>query len=275
MYDRFARPSQTLQDQQGVMSVTNQDTKYSMGRPRRSAARRAAEAVGFAGLCVLVSLSAIVVKEGAARKDLDALAGISTTQASSSSALAAVIETTKIDPNAEEPTGVADVLDPLVPQVEVAKPVAAAPMEPVQPVSTIQYAPSTDYRYFNGRPIRPARTMRMVVTAYSPDEKSCGPNARGITSSIHNVHTNAMKLVAADSRVLPLGSMISVPGYDDANVVPVLDRGGAIKGNRLDVLFPTDAAARKWGVRTLNVVVWEYADNLPAEDFRAVRDSRN
>ena len=96
----------------------------------------------------------------------------------------------------------------------------------------------------------------------------------GITSSVHRVETNAMRLVAADSRVLPLGCMVSIPGYDSGFIVPVLDRGGAIKGNKLDVLFPTDKAARVWGVKKLDVVVWEYADNLPADDFRAIRDSR-
>jgi 3D (Asp-Asp-Asp) domain-containing protein len=115
----------------------------------------------------------------------------------------------------------------------------------------------------------------MTVTAYSPDSRSCGDSADGITSSIHNVYTNAMKLVAADSKVLPLGSIISVPGYDSEHIVPVLDRGGAIKGYRLDVLFPTHEQARKWGVRHIPVTVWEYADGKPKGDFRKIRDSKN
>src|SRR5436190_75213 len=32
--------------------------------------------------------------------------------------------------------------------------------------------PDADVRWFNGRPIRPLRTMRMLVTAYSPDAQS-------------------------------------------------------------------------------------------------------
>jgi 3D (Asp-Asp-Asp) domain-containing protein len=233
------------------------------------------EVVGFLGLCAVVSISAIVVKEGVSRRGLDALASVTPSQSTSDLPLAAtsVVQNRPIDPNAEDPTGVADIRDPLAPRVEPV--VAVAPAAEPAPTEVVRYAPSTEVRYFNGRPIRPSRTIRMVVTAYSPDQKSCGPNARGITSSVHSVKTHAMKLVAADSRVLPLGSMISVPGYDESNIVPVLDRGGAIKGNRLDVLFPTDAAARQWGVKKLDVVVWEYADNLPADDFRAIRDSRN
>ncbi len=100
----------------------------------------------------------------------------------------------------------------------------------------------------------------MTVTAYSPDERSCGAWADGRTATNTSVWTNAMSLVAADTRVLPFGSIISVPGYSSGEAVPVLDRGGAIKGHRLDVLFPTHQEARKWGVRRVRVTVWEYAD---------------
>lgn len=115
-------------------------------------------------------------------------------------------------------------------------------------------------RYFNGRPIRPKRTIWMTVTAYSPDERSCGDSADGITCTNHSVWTNAMNLVAADPKVLPMRSMVSVPGYAEGRVVPVLDVGGAIKGARLDVLYATHSIARKWGVRRIPVTVWEYAD---------------
>lgn len=115
-------------------------------------------------------------------------------------------------------------------------------------------------RYFDGRPVRPVRTIRMRVTAYSPDAQSCGKWADGVTASNKSVWTNAGKLVAADTSLLPLGSLVSVPGYDGGAIVPVLDRGGVIKGQRLDVLYPTHEAALQWGVQELDVVVWEYVD---------------
>lgn len=113
---------------------------------------------------------------------------------------------------------------------------------------------------FAGRPIRPVKTMRMRVTAYSPDARSCGKWADGITASGASVWTNGMKLVAADTRLLPFGSIVTIPGYDGGKPVPVLDRGGKIKGRRLDVLYPTHNIARQWGVQHLEVTVWEYAD---------------
>jgi 3D (Asp-Asp-Asp) domain-containing protein len=112
-------------------------------------------------------------------------------------------------------------------------------------------------RWFDGKPMRPARTIWMTVTAYSPDAASCAPFDDGITASLKSVFTNGMRLVAADPRVLPIGSLISVPGYASGEIVPVLDKGGAIKGNRLDVLYPTHKRARQWGRQKLAVTVWE------------------
>lgn len=123
-------------------------------------------------------------------------------------------------------------------------------------------------RWFNGRPVREVRKITMTVTAYSPDERSCGQWADGVTASGYSVWTNGMKLAAADTSVLPFGSLISVPGYDGGAVVPVLDRGGAIKGNRLDMLYPTHEQARRWGAQQLEVTIWEYADGQP-HDFKA------
>lgn len=113
--------------------------------------------------------------------------------------------------------------------------------------------------YFDGRPIRPVRTVTMLVTAYSPDARSCAPFDDGITASGKSVWTNGGRLIAADKKY-KFGTLMSVPGYNGGRPTPVLDRGGAIKGNRLDVLYPTHNAARKWGVQRLRVTIWEYAD---------------
>jgi 3D (Asp-Asp-Asp) domain-containing protein len=138
-----------------------------------------------------------------------------------------------------------------------------------KPIDPLSFDPNV--RWFNGRPVRPARTMWMTVTGYSPDARSCGDSADGLTATLHSVETNASRLIAADPRVLPYGSMITVPGYDDNRIAPVLDCGGAIKGRRLDLLFPTHEQARTWGVKRIPVIVWAYADGKPAEDPRKER----
>lgn len=131
----------------------------------------------------------------------------------------------------------------------------------IESFSTHELSPGekTTILYFDGRPVRPVRTMTMTVTAYSPDARSCAPFDDGITASGYSVWTNGMKLIAAD-KSLPFGTLLSVPGYNGSRPTPVLDRGAAIKGNRLDLLYPTHEIARQWGRQKLTVTVWEYAD---------------
>lgn len=138
----------------------------------------------------------------------------------------------------------------------------------VEPVSV---EAASDIRWFDGRPVRPARTISMVVTGYSPDARSCGQYADGKTATLHSVWTNAMQLVAADPKVLPYGSIVSVPGYAGGELVPVLDCGQAIKGHRLDLLFATHAQAMAWGRKRVSVTIWEYADGRGPTNPRKVR----
>src|SRR4051812_15739266 len=86
----------------------------------------------------------------------------------------------------------------------------------------------------------------MLVTAYCPCAACCGPNARGVTASGRPVSANGGRFVAAD-RGIPFGTMLVVPGYNDGRPVEVLDRGGAIKGDHIDVFFPSHEQAKRWG----------------------------
>lgn len=113
---------------------------------------------------------------------------------------------------------------------------------------------------FDHRPIQPVKTRTMKTTAYSPDEKSCGKWADGITASGKSVWMNGGRLVAAD-RAVPYGTILTIPGYNDGKPVQVWDRGGKIKGNRLDLLYPTHEIALQWGVQDLRVVFWEFVES--------------
>ena len=59
------------------------------------------------------------------------------------------------------------------------------------------------------------------------------------------------KIIAAP-RQYPFGTRMHIPGYGWATVQ---DRGGAISGARLDVLFPTHEAALQWGRKELMVTI--------------------
>jgi len=97
------------------------------------------------------------------------------------------------------------------------------------------------------------RIVRMLVTAYCPCSKCCGENAAGITASGKLVDYNDGHFVAADPS-LHFGTKVIIPGYASSSV-EVVDRGGAIKGNHIDVFFPTHEEALQWGKQTLNVIV--------------------
>ena len=94
-------------------------------------------------------------------------------------------------------------------------------------------------------------TRRMKVTAYCACEKCCGANARGLTASGKPVSYNGGKFVAGP-KDLPFGTTVHVPGY---GTVKVIDRGGAIQGNRLDVYFQDHRKAREWGIKYMTVKV--------------------
>ncbi len=102
---------------------------------------------------------------------------------------------------------------------------------------------------------RRPRVIRMEVTAYCPCSKCCGKGAHGVTASGLRVSHNSGRFVAADTTVLPFHTKLIIPGYAAEQKVEVLDRGGAIKGNRLDVFFPTHQQALEWGRRKIDVIV--------------------
>ena len=58
--------------------------------------------------------------------------------------------------------------------------------------------------------------------------------------------------VAADPRVIPLGSRVWVSGYGHA---VARDTGRAIRGRRVDVWLPSRHACRRWGRRRVQVRV--------------------
>ena len=59
--------------------------------------------------------------------------------------------------------------------------------------------------------------------------------------------------VAADTSVLPIGTLVFIPEFGWGRVE---DRGGAIRGNRVDLWFDDHEKALKWGRRKVSAKVW-------------------
>lgn len=72
----------------------------------------------------------------------------------------------------------------------------------------------------------------------------------GKTAMGHRVRRG---LIAADPRVLKLGSKVVISAGAWSGTYLVSDTGGAIKGKRIDIWVPGCAEARKFGRRTVQV----------------------
>ncbi|MBS4193437.1 DUF348 domain-containing protein [Bacillus sp. FJAT-49705] len=86
-------------------------------------------------------------------------------------------------------------------------------------------------------------------TAYTANCNGCsGRTATGI-----NLRSNpGAKVIAVDPRVIPLGTKVYVEGYGYAIAA---DTGGSIKGNKIDVFFPSKADAYRWGRKTVKIKI--------------------
>jgi 3D (Asp-Asp-Asp) domain-containing protein len=60
-------------------------------------------------------------------------------------------------------------------------------------------------------------------------------------------------VVAVDPSVIPLGSRLQIPGYGNGVAADV---GGGIKGDVIDLWFPTYAECAAWGRRTVTITIY-------------------
>ncbi len=95
--------------------------------------------------------------------------------------------------------------------------------------------------------------IEMNVSAYCKESCCCGKFADGITAS----GAVAEGFFVAAPPEYPFGTLMVVPGYADGLPVEVKDRGGSIKGNKLDLFFETHQEALNWGRQYLEVEVLE------------------
>lgn len=91
------------------------------------------------------------------------------------------------------------------------------------------------------------RVLDMVATAYTNSPSENGGSTRSATGN-----SLIFGVVAVDPRVIPLGTKLYVEGYGFAYAC---DTGGAIKGNRIDLLMPSFGASNAWGRRKVKVHV--------------------
>lgn len=94
-----------------------------------------------------------------------------------------------------------------------------------------------------GRTVRYSRALDMLSTAYTytgNNTASGVPPRRGVA--------------AVDPGVIPMSTRLYVENY---GFCTALDRGSAIKGNRIDLFMESSQEANRWGVRRVKVYVLE------------------
>lgn len=97
--------------------------------------------------------------------------------------------------------------------------------------------------------LEPQLLGRFKLTAYCTCPKCCGEYSDGMTAT--GTKATAGRTIAVDPKVIPLGSKVVINGFE----YTAEDTGGAIKGNRIDILFPTHQDALNFGVQYAEVAI--------------------
>ncbi|NLW16665.1 MAG: DUF348 domain-containing protein [Firmicutes bacterium] len=115
-----------------------------------------------------------------------------------------------------------------------------------------------------GKVLRYSKVLNVVATAYTadinpatgkPDDAWGGMTASG-KQAVPGL------TIAADPKVLPMGTRVYVEGTDSvgkkySGIYQVMDVGGAIKGNKIDIFMSTFAETKNFGRRKMKVYVLE------------------
>lgn len=100
------------------------------------------------------------------------------------------------------------------------------------------------------------RVVNMEASAYVAmcKEGCTGKTRLGI--DVRNTNTyKGKRVVAVDPRVIPLHSLLSIETKGEVIHAIAADTGGAIKGNKLDVLVSSESTARNFGRQKVKVTV--------------------
>lgn len=104
--------------------------------------------------------------------------------------------------------------------------------------------------------------------------KSQGHPEYGITYSGVKVKRDLYSTIAADLSIFPIGTILFIPEYGYGVVA---DKGGAIKGNRLDLYYETvEDVYRLWGKKTVDVYVVQKGNGkLTEEQLTALNEEKS
>ena len=62
-------------------------------------------------------------------------------------------------------------------------------------------------------------------------------------------------MIAADPRILPLGSIVRLQAGQYSGIYTVMDTGTGIRGRRIDIYFPSRTEAMRFGLRDVKIEI--------------------
>jgi 3D (Asp-Asp-Asp) domain-containing protein len=93
------------------------------------------------------------------------------------------------------------------------------------------------------------KSLTVESSAYTANCEGCS----GVTANGTDLNEFPYaKVIAVDPNVIPMGSVVYVPGYGYAVAA---DRGGAIKGNRIDLYMEDYSSAINWGRKNVTITI--------------------
>lgn len=121
--------------------------------------------------------------------------------------------------------------------------------QPVQKITAVGILGAVPNLSRGGNKVLYKKSLRMVATAYSPEEVGGQRTATGTTPKRNK---SGYSTIAVDPRVIPLGTRVYVDGYGYAIAE---DTGGGINGNKIDVFVNSLSECYSWGVRNVTVYI--------------------
>ncbi|OIN65571.1 hypothetical protein BLD48_15255 [Exiguobacterium sp. KRL4] len=152
--------------------------------------------------------------------------------------------------------------------------------KPVEPVEAVETTPAPVFdtekatvplaetpKAATDLDFKKAKTLMVEATAYTNDPASNGSrlyDGRALTATGYDVTDTityqGLPIIAVDPKVIPLGTKVYVEGV---GLAIALDTGGAIKGNKIDVLVDGETTAKQFGRKTIQV--WVIPNEATAE----------
>lgn len=134
------------------------------------------------------------------------------------------------------------------------EPLKATPKTTIEATTTIEAATTPEPQK------RLVSLGEYKLTAYCPCSKCCGKwgenrpidaNGNVIVVTASGQYAKSNWTIAADTSMLPFGTRVYINGFE----YEVQDRGGAVKGNKIDIYFDTHQEALNFGVQYAEVFI--------------------